>query len=327
MTTRRAVITFLFWVGAAMATVAFIWIYYGYYWIAPGASAPDPALGARWATEFFGAWAMEEALSLDNLFMFYFIFTVFQVPPDARIRVLRWGIVGVIVMRGAIILGGTTLLHHFRPLLYVFALFLVWAAAKIFFFEEEHHEDEESKQAKLESNWLVRFASKFIRFEKRYDGNKFFTIVEGKRRPTMLLLVVLVVEGTDLPFAFDSLPAALAISQNFWIVMISNLMAVMGLRSIYFLIQNMRERFSHMQQGIGILLAFAGFKILVANYGHVVALTVGLVYPEIHRTIPSDAGFHLPLWLSVGFILTVIVGTIAYTLLRTRGEARPSTGA
>jgi tellurite resistance protein TerC len=320
MTTRRALTTFLIWVALALATVAGLWVYFGKYYVAPGATGPDPALGARLATEFFGAWAMEEALSLDNLFMFYFIFSVFQTPTEARVRVLRWGIIGVILMRGAIILGGTTLLTHFKPLLYVFAVFLLWAAFKIFFFHEDEEQDEDARQAKLEQNWLVRLASKVMKFEKRYVGDRFFIEVDGKRRATLLLLVVLVVEGTDLPFAFDSLPAALAISQNFWIVMISNLMAVMGLRSIYFLIQNMRERFSHMQQGIGILLAFAGLKIILANFGHVVNSTVGLVYADIAKKISPDYGVHLPLWVSVGFIAAVITLTIAYTLFRTRGQ-------
>jgi tellurite resistance protein TerC len=292
MSTRKAVLSFLFWVVAALAVDVGIWLYVG------------GDRGARLATEFFGAWAMEEALSLDNLFMFYFIFSVFQTPLEARPRVLRWGILGVILMRGAIILGGTTLLQRFQPLLYVFAVFLLWAAFKIFFLESDDGEDDGAKQEKLERNWLVRLSSRVLHFEKRYDGSRFWTTVDGRRRATLLLLVVLVVEGTDVPFAFDSLPAAMAISQNFWIVLVSNLLAVMGLRSIYFLIQNMRDRFAHMQQGIGILLAFAGLKILLANFGDLVN------HPEY--------GVHLPLWFSVAFIGGVIAVTIAYTLLRTR---------
>ncbi len=307
MTTKAALANFIFWVAAAMVVNVGIWFYYG----------------AQPATEFFGAWAMEKALSLDNLFMFYFIFSVFQTPQHARPRVLRWGIIGVIVMRGLIILGGTALISQFRPLLFVFALFLLWAAAKIFFFEEKE-ESEEEKQASLEGNWLVKLISKVMPFEKRYDGEKFFTVVNGKRHGTLLLLVLVVIEGTDIPFAFDSLPAAMAISQNFWIVMSSNLLAVLGLRAIYFLIENMRERFSHMQQGIGILLAFAAIKIFLPNLGYLANNTIGLVYADIASVIPPGYGFHIPLWFSVSFIASVIVLTIVYTLFRTRNDAAAS---
>jgi len=323
VTTKTALRTFLFWVGVALATNVFIYVYFGHFYVREGATAPDSAWALTLATEFFGAWAMEQTLSLDNLFMFYFIFAAFRTPPEARHKVLKWGIIGVIAMRGAIILGGTALIHQFWWILPFFALFLLWAAAKIFFFEDKGEETEEAQQSALENNWLVRVASKVIKFEKRYDGDKFFTTVNGERRATLLLLVVLVVEGTDVPFAFDSLPAAMAISQNFYIVASSNLLAVMGLRAIYFLIENMRERFAYMQQGIGILLAFAGLKILLKEAGPIVHSTVGLFYPQIGDTIPADLSLDPPKWISLGFIVVVIVTTIGYTLLRTSGQ-RPT---
>jgi tellurite resistance protein TerC len=282
MTTRDALSNFIFWVVAALVVNGVIW----------------GVWGAQAGAQFFGAWALEKALSLDNLFMFYFIFTAFGTPREARPRVLRWGIVGVIVMRGLILYGGATLIERFSWLLLGFAVFLLWASAKIFFMGEEKEPDEEA----LQGNWLLRLARKVMPFDSHYHGDKFFIRKDGKLHGTLLLLVVIVIEGTDIPFAFDSLPAALAVSTNFYIVMSSNLLAVMGLRAIYFLIENMQERFSYMKHGIGLLLGFAGAKIVMGYFG-----------------------LHLPLWLSVGIIVAVIAVTIGYTLYKTRDL--PSEGA
>jgi tellurite resistance protein TerC len=275
MTTREALSNFIFWVIAAMLVNAGVW----WTW------------GAQAGAEFFGSWALEKALSLDNLFMFYFIFTAFGTPREARPRVLRWGIVGVIIMRGLIIWGGTTLITRFSWLLLGFSLFLIWAAAKIMFMGEEKEPDDKV----LQQNWLLRLTRKVMPFDGHYHGDKFLITKDGKTYGTLLLLVVIVIEGTDIPFAFDSLPAALAVSQNFYIVMSSNLLAVMGLRAIYFLIENMQERFSHMKYGIGLLLGFAGVKIIMGYFG-----------------------LHLPLLLSVGIIVAVIAATIGYTFYKTR---------
>lgn len=283
MTTREALSNFIFWVVAALVVNGLVW----WQW------------GAQAGAEFFGAWALEKALSLDNLFMFYFIFTAFGTPREARPRVLRWGIIGVILMRGLILYGGSELIDRFSWLLLGFSAFLIWAAAKIFFMGEEKEPDE----ATLQNNWLLRLARKIMPFDGHYHGEKFFIRKDGKVHGTLLLLVVIVIEGTDIPFAFDSLPAALAVSTDFTIIMSSNLLAVMGLRAIYFLIENMQERFSYMKHGIGLLLGFAGAKIIMGFFG-----------------------IHLPLWASVGIIVATIAATIGYTLYKTRDLAADPAG-
>jgi tellurite resistance protein TerC len=305
MTTRQALLNFFFWVTVAMLLNAGILIFWG----------EQPA------AEFFGAFVMEKALSLDNLFMFYVIFRLFNTPHEVRPKLLRWGIIGVVIMRGAIILGGTAIISNWRPLLWFFAAFLFWAAFKVFFLDND---DGGATQEDLEKNWLVRFAKRFLGFENRYDGDKFFTVVNGKKHGTLLLLTLMVIEGTDVPFAFDSLPAAMAISQNFFIVLSSNVLAVLGLRAIYFLIENMQERFAHMKQGIGLLLAIGAVKILLPDLGRIVNSTLGLVYPAISEKVAPDFGYHVPLPISVGIIASVIVGTFLYTLIRTRGGAAPA---
>lgn len=305
MTIRRALVTFALWMGVAGLVNLAIWAH----------------SGPQAASEFLGAYLIEEALSLDNMFMFYVIFSAFRTPDDVRRRVLNWGIVGVILMRGGIILGGTAIIHRFHALLWFFAFFLFWSAWKIFFHEEDEGTEEET-QEKLESNWLVRLATRWFGFVHKYEGDHFFTTVGGKTRGTLLLLVLLVVEGTDVPFAFDSLPAAMAVSQNFFIVMSSNLLAVLGLRSIYFVIDRMQDRFSHMQQGIGLLLAIAGAKILLPDLGLLVNGTVGLVYPDIAKTIPPEFGWNVPLPVAIGTIAVIICVTIAFTLYTTRRQER-----
>lgn len=298
MTSAQAVKNFLGWCLVAVAVnvlIYFVW-------------------GSKLAGEFAGAWAMEKALSLDNLFCFYLIFSTYHVPEEARPRVLLWGIAGVVVLRGLFVFGGTTLLATFHWLLYPLALWLFWAAYKVLFFDEDDNATEEEKQRELESKLLVKLATRVFSFDRSYDGNKFFvrrlsSASNRTLRPTLLLLTVTIIEATDIAFAMDSLPAALAISQNFWIVMSSNLIAVMGLRAIYFLIQNMRKRFAHLQVGIGLLLAFAGFKIV----GPTALDWVGRTFEA-----PALVGFHLPLWMSLTVIGTIITVAFAYTLLKTR---------
>mgnify|MGYP001561728244 FL=1 len=261
MSTRSALLNFAFWCVVALLTN--VWIYV--------------AFGADYASQFFGAWVSEKLLSTDNLWMMFFIFSSFAVPLHAQAKALRWGIIGVVVMRGVFILIGVKVIEQFHFVLYFFAVFLVWASYKIVFAKEEDIPQDE-KVAKLKNNWLVRFASKKLNFTDTYDGEKFFS--NGK--PTLLLMVVLIIEGTDLPFAFDSLPVAMAFSQNFWIVMSSNLLAVLGLRAIYFLIVNMQERFAHMKYGIALLLLFAAVKIVIPIQS---ALSIGLIVIVLGTTI------------------------------------------
>jgi tellurite resistance protein TerC len=276
--------------------------------------------GERPAAEFFGAYFMEWALSLDNLFMFHVIFTAFATPREGRASVLRWGIIGMVVLRGAIILCGTEAIARFRPVLWLFAAFLCWAAFKMFFLDETDAKEEsyEKRRNELRSNWLVRLCARYLKFDDRYSGNRFVTTVDGTRKGTLLLLTLFVIEGTDIPFAFDSLPAAMSVSQSFPIVLSSNVLAVLGLRAIYFVIENMQERFSHMKSGIAILLAIASVKIVAPDIGRIVNDTVGLVYPRISEVVPIGLGYEPSLQLSVGVIVGVILATIGFTLIRTR---------
>ncbi len=303
MTARRALLNVGFWVSLSLILNLVIY----------------RTMGAEAAGEYFGAWALEQALSLDNLFMFYFIFNVFRTPREVRPRVLAWGIAGVVVMRGLIIIGGTTLIEHFEPLLWFFAFFLLWAAFKIFALADADPSDDHADAEALRRNWLVRFVGRIIPFVPEYHGRSFIVIRDGKRYGTMLLLTLLAVECTDVPFAFDSLPAAMSVSDDWFIILSSNLLAVCGLRSLYFVIENMQERFSHMKFGIGLLLGFAAFKILAHDWGAIAHLTLGWIPAEpVQRWlagVPHDAGLHLPLALSLAIIVTTIAATIAYTLL------------
>jgi tellurite resistance protein TerC len=246
----RSTITWvLFWI--VLALLFGIWIYSN--------------LGSNAATEYVTAYLIEWTLSVDNLFVFIIVFKYFKVPDEYQHRVLFWGILGALVLRGIFISAGVTLIHHFEWLVYLFGGFLVFTGIKIFF----HKEDDETD---LSKNIIVRFMRKFIPLSDEYDGNKFFTKRNAKLIATPLLLVLVVVEFTDLIFAVDSIPASLSISKNAFIIYCSNVLAVLGLRSLYFGISHLMKIFKYLKYGIAIILVFVGLKMIIAEFFHVPSL-------------------------------------------------------
>lgn len=286
MSNQEAVKNFIFWCLMSAALCVGIFFF----------------MGGTSAAEFAGAWAMEKTLSIDNLFMFLLVFKLFRTPPEAQPTILKYGIIGVIVLRAIFIGLGTGVIALFQPLLYVFALSLFYGAYKL------AKDEAAPTEAELRQNWLVRIFDKYLAFVPSYHGNKFFVYTNRdesrfsdtqyagwSKKGTMALMTLIIIEGTDLMFAFDSVPAALAVSQNFFIVFSSNLLAVMGLRAIYFLLQNMEARFQYMKVGVALLLVFAGVKILLPL-----------------------AGLHLSIGWSLGIIVSVITASIGYSLHRSR---------
>jgi tellurite resistance protein TerC len=212
-------------------------------------------LGHQRALEFLTGYIIELALSVDNLFVFLIIFSYFHVPMNLRHRVLFWGILGAMVMRIAFILAGTTLLGLFHWLDYVFGAFLVYTGVKILFQRET--------EVDPEMNLVLKIARRYCRVSKNYHGSKFFIRDAGRRFATPLLLVLLVVESTDVVFAVDSIPAIFGITRDPFIVYTSNIFAILGLRSLFFLLQGMMDRFHYLPIGLGLVLAFVGIKMLV----------------------------------------------------------------
>jgi len=211
--------------------------------------------GQEEATEFVTGYLIELSLSLDNILVIALIFAAFQIAPELQRRVLVWGILGALVMRGAMIGVGAALVHNFSWVLYVFGVFLLVTGIKMFFSKPETVEPE--------SNPVVRFARKLFPISPKLDGQNFFTKLNGRRALTPLALVLLLVETTDLIFAVDSVPAVFAVTQKAFIVFTSNVFAVLGLRSLYFLLAGAIGLFRHLKAGLSVVLAFVGAKMLL----------------------------------------------------------------
>jgi tellurite resistance protein TerC len=216
--------------------------------------------GHEEATEFVTGYLIELSLSTDNILVIALIFAAFHIPPEFQRRVLVWGILGALVMRGAMIGVGAVLVQHFSWVLYVFGVFLVITGAKMFFAKPEAVEPEH--------NPVIRFARKLFPISPKLDGQYFFTRLNGRLALTPLALVLLLVETTDLIFAVDSVPAVFAVTQKAFIVFTSNVFAILGLRSLYFLLAGALGLFRYLKAGLSVVLVFVGAKMLLDPHDH-----------------------------------------------------------
>jgi tellurite resistance protein TerC len=228
-------------------------------------------VGHEKALNFFTSYLVEESLSVDNLFVFLLIFTYFSVPAEYQHRVLFWGILGAIIMRGIFIVTGLTLLARLHWVIYVFGAFLIYTAARLAFKKEE-------QEIRPEKNPVLRLFRRFVPLTKRYHGHHFLVKGRGRRLATPLLLVLVVIETTDIIFAMDSVPAVLAITQDPFIVYTSNILAVMGLRALYFALAGVIGKFYYLGYGLAAILAFLGVKMIISDlYKLPVAISLGVV--------------------------------------------------
>ncbi|PJJ83618.1 TerC family protein [Mucilaginibacter auburnensis] len=217
--------------------------------------------------EFLTGYVVEYALSVDNIFVMVLIFTAFGVASKNYHTVLLWGIIGAIVMRFLFIFLGAALIDRFHWILYVFGAFLVYTGITMFI--------NRNKEEKIdpENHPVVKFASRFFSVHPHFVGNKFFTKIDGKKMITPLFLVLLIIETTDLIFAVDSIPAIFSITKDPYIVFFSNIFAILGLRSMFFLLVNIIEKFHYLKVGLAALLAFIGLKMLASHYAEQIGLT------------------------------------------------------
>jgi tellurite resistance protein TerC len=212
--------------------------------------------GSGVAFPFLTAFVVEYALSVDNLFVFLVIFSFFKVPTKAQHRLLYWGVIGAFLMRGAMIFAGTALVHRFSWLLYVFGGFLLFTAYKLLFAGGE------DEKVDPEQNPVLKFARKVLPVSAPRQDEHFTTTEAGKFKFTPLFLVLLVVETSDVLFALDSIPAVLGISQDPFVVFASNVCAILGLRSLFFVVESLMARFHYLKVGLGIILGFVGLKLI-----------------------------------------------------------------
>jgi len=215
--------------------------------------------GSTRATEYYTAWLLEKSLSVDNLFVFVLIFGFFHVPAEYHHRILFWGIIGAIVMRAILILVGATLIVQFNWLLLIFGAFLIYTGLRLFRVDDDGSPD-------IAQNPLLRLGRRFLRITDEYHGKRFFVRQNGLLFATPMMLVLLVVESTDLVFAVDSIPAVIGISRDPFIVFSSNVMATLGLRSLYFLLAGAVDRFHYLQPALGVILTFVGVKMIAEHF-------------------------------------------------------------
>jgi tellurite resistance protein TerC len=232
------------WIGLALAFNALLWSWLG----------PEPA------QQFLAAYLVELCMSVDNIFVFILVFAWFQTAPAWRHRVLFWGIIGAVVMRSAFILAGLGVLHRFHWVIYLFGAFLVYTGVKM------ARTKPSAEEIHPEKNPAVRLFRRFFPVAASYDGAKLFTRESGRRVATPLLLVLLVVETTDLIFALDSLPAVLAITGSAFVALTSNIFAILGLRSLYFALSGVMPLFRFLKPGLALILVFIGVKMLAARW-------------------------------------------------------------
>ena len=248
--------------------------------------------GGQAGSEYYAGFLIEKSLSIDNVFVWAVIFSFFAVPREYQFRVLFWGIFGALVLRGIFIFAGVSLIERFDWILYVFGAFLLYTAWKI-----ARHD--ESEQVDYEANIVMRLIRRVMPTTSRYDGQKLFTRENAKRVATPLFTVLVLIEATDVVFAVDSVPAILAVSREPFIVFAANAFAILGLRSLYFLLGGMQGKFRYLNVGLGVILAFVGMKMLL---------------------IGEPFEVHLPTYVSLGFIAVVITVAVVASLAADKRE-------
>ncbi|MBL9038398.1 MAG: TerC/Alx family metal homeostasis membrane protein [Archangium sp.] len=259
--------------------------------------------GTTAALPFLTAYIIEYALSVDNLFVFIIIFSFFKVPTAAQHRLLYWGIVGAFILRGALIAAGTTLVQRFEWILYIFGAFLLYTAWKLL---SSSGTDDEVDPA---NNPMLKLARRVLPVAEGDHGLHFMVKQDGRRKVTTLFLVLLVVETSDLLFALDSIPAVLSISQDPFIVFSSNACAILGLRSLFFVVNSLMDKFRYLKIGLGLILGFVGIKLCLE--------TAFAEYAHGHEAIVIS--------VSLGFIALTLAGSIiASILIKPKPEASPA---
>jgi tellurite resistance protein TerC len=226
--------------------------------------------GSEAAVEFLTGYILELSLSVDNLFVFLLLFSYFKVPSEYQHKVLFWGILGAQLMRAFFIAIGTALIAQFHWILYIFGAFLVYTGLRMAF--------DKGEEVDPESNLVLKLFRKVFPISPEYHGSNFFVNIDGKKHATILFVVLLIVEATDLVFAVDSIPAVFAVTRNPLIVYTSNIFAILGLRSMYFALAGIMNLFHYLKIGLAFILSFIGIKMLIADFYHMpTAIALGVV--------------------------------------------------
>jgi tellurite resistance protein TerC len=282
VSTKEAAIWSLIWVAVSFAFAGWLW------WTLGGLEGNEQANAKT--LEFITGYLIEKALAVDNIFVFLMVFTYFAVPAEFQKRVLMIGILGALVLRAVMILIGAWLIAQFHWILYLFGAFLVFTGVKMWWAA--------GQEPDLEGNPALKWIRRKMKISPTYDGEKFFTVVNGVKMATPLFVVILLIGIVDIVFAVDSIPAIFAITTDPFIVLTSNVFAILGLRAMYFLLANMHERFHLLSYGLAIVLVFIGTKMLLIDIYKIpvawslgfTALTLAITMILSLRIPPSGKG-------------------------------------
>lgn len=277
-TRRIAIIESACWIAVGLAFNAWFWWTYG------------STLGL----EFLTGYLVEKSLSVDNLFVILLIFASLRIPAATQHRVLFYGVLGAIVLRAIFIIAGAKLIQNFHWILYVFGAILVITAVKLL----RDSDDEVSP----ENNWTVRLLRKLIPITQKFDGQRFFTVENGVRKATPLFVALLVIEATDLVFAVDSIPAVFAVTQDAFVAFASNILAVLGLRALFFVLADAVSQLRYLKPGLAAILGFIGVKMLIIDI------------------------FKIPSWVSLMVISGILATAILSSWYVSRVEERKAEG-
>ncbi|GIV87878.1 MAG: membrane protein [Chloroflexus sp.] len=285
---REAAIWSVVWIALALLFNAGLYVFWDQ--IMPGSSLSASDAGLAFLTGYL----IEKALSVDNIFVFVLIFSYFAVPAKYQHRVLFWGILGALIMRGTMILAGAALIKQFHWIIWIFGAFLIFTGIRMARSQDE--------QVEPEKNPVVQMFRRFVPISDRYDGQKFLTRQNGVLMATPLLLVLVMVETTDLIFAVDSIPAIFAVTQEPFIVYTSNVFAILGLRALYFVLAGVVHLFHYLKLGLSVVLVFVGVKMLLPD------LSAALI----------GVSWKIPTGISLGVVATIIAVSIIASLVRAR---------
>ena len=260
------------WISLALVFNALI-----YYWF-----------GEHKAIEFLTGYLIEKSLSIDNIFIFVLVFGYFQIPAIYQHKILFWGILGALVMRVIFIFAGVALIQKFHWSIYIFGIFLIYTGYKMF--------TEKDAKIEPEKNPVIKFFRKIMPVTDQLHGDKFFVKLDGKKYATPLFLVLILIETTDLIFAVDSIPAILAITQDQFIVYTSNVFAILGLRSMYFALAHVVDRFVYLSYGLAVILIFVGLKMTLVDV------------------------FKIPTFISLLVIALILIVSVVLSFIKTRRD-------
>ncbi|MDR2691896.1 MAG: TerC family protein [Dysgonamonadaceae bacterium] len=281
---KSALLWSAFWIGLALLFNLGIYFFSGH----------------QQAINFFTGYLIEESLSVDNLFVFIMIFAAFSIEPKYQHRILFWGIIGAIVMRAVFIFAGIALIEKFARVMYVFGIFLIYTGIKMLFEKEEGN-----KPIDLESNKMIKFIKYFFPVTIDNKETNFFKRINGKLYATQFLLTLLMIEGSDLIFAVDSIPAVMSVSTDPFIVYTSNIFAILGLRSLYFALSGIMGYFRYLKYGLAFILSFIGLKMCINELANEM---------EWH--------FHISNMASLGVIVEMLTISIVASIIKTNREKR-----